>query len=369
MLNAPTTINTLLYEQLTQNTAGGLLIVDGAGQVLSVNQSDALLLGYTPQELIASGVSLIWHDAPSPLPNANKTFEGVELVGKNGRIFPARLTLSPMSTHNGAAMMLLTITPLDELKHLDHALAYTQRLSSLGTLTASIAHELNTPVSITAATCSNLKHEIEHASLEQEDLNRYLDMIEQSTWRSARILEVLRNYSYNDKPQFDVTNLNMIVEDAVTLVRHQFRGQYNIKIDKQLDKELPSFVCDHHRMTQVLLNLLINASDAIPEKGGRVVIKTWMETAVSPDRNCRAQPHFCVSIEDSGTGISEEIADKIYNPFFTTKPQGKGTGLGLYVTKKIIDMHDGKILFANNEDGGGTTFTVMLPKNLVVEDE
>lgn len=368
MLNAPTTTKTQLFQRLNESASGGTLVLNGDGQVLSINQTGGALFGYKVEELFEEGVGLFWKDAPQLMPSTPTTIAEAELTEKNGRRFPAQIIISPMTTSDKTHHTVLTITPTNEQDHLDQALAYTQRLSGLGTLTASIAHELNTPVSIITATCSNLKHEMETNELEREQLMRYVDMIEQSAWRSARILEVLRNYSYNDRPQFDVTNLNMIVEDAVTLVRHQFRGQYNIKIEQELDDNMPSFVCDHHRMTQVLLNLLINASDAIPEKGGVVKIRTWIQQEEGKNATCKPKTLYCLSVQDSGTGIDEKIQNDIFKPFFTTKPFGKGTGLGLYIAKEIVDLHHGDITFGNNEEGGAN-FTVRLPRNLRVADD
>lgn len=366
MINAPTSIKKQYYEQLTQSVADALLILDHKGIITSANQPAALMLGYQPTELLEKPISNFWKKCPSPWDPealADKCIDECFLLHQDQSQVPVRIAFSQINSKNQSSFTVLTITNLDDVKQLNQALSHTQRLASLGTLTASIAHELNTPTSIIAATCSNLLYEVEHNSLEHDQLLRYIQMIEQSAWRSARILEVLRNYSYNDAPQFDVTNLNMVVDDALTLVRHQFRGQYNIKIDKELDEDLPSLVCDHHRMTQVMLNLLINASDAIPDEGGVVKIKTWLMKTAACDQNPKPEEQFAFSIQDSGTGILPDIKDKIFKPFFTTKPHGKGTGLGLYIAKRIIDQHRGQIQAENNPEGGAT-FTVIIPRNL-----
>ncbi|MEM7331109.1 MAG: ATP-binding protein [Chloroflexota bacterium] len=368
MLNAPTTNQGQFYEHLTQSVAEGLLVLDHEGLISSANQAAAAIVGMEPIEIINRPIQQLWQEAPTPWDPTvfqGSQLEETRLLHENGRLIPARIVFSPIKAANNTDITLLTITSLDDVKQLNHALAHTQRLSSLGTLTASIAHELNTPISIIAATCSNLQHEIEHESLGPEQLLKYMQMIEQSAWRSARILEVLRNYSYNDKPQFDVTNFNMIVEDALALVRHQFRGQYNIQIEKELGENLPTLVCDHHRMTQVLLNLLINASDAIPDEGGCVKIKTWLPEPAYSGNGSTPESLFAFSIEDSGSGIDDTVKDKIFKPFFTTKPHGKGTGLGLYIAKRIVDQHNGTIIAENNDgDQKGATFTVIIPRNL-----
>ena len=245
-------------------------------------------------------------------------------------------------------------------------LLQTQRLAGIGILTASVAHELNTPLSIIAATCSNLLHEVEENNLSMEQLLHYVQMIEQSAWRSARIVEVLRNYSYAEEMQTAVTDLNMVIADALVLVQHQFRGEFNIQIVKQLDDNLKTIVLDHNRLTQVLINLLLNARDAMPPSGGTVEIRSWQVEPSSEhpqNGNGAAQEQYAFSISDTGTGIAPKLLEQIFDPFFTTKEDGKGTGLGLFIAKRIVEQHNGRI-WAENNELGGATFTVVLPRNL-----
>lgn len=370
MMEAPTALTGLFFDQLTQTVSDGLLVVDEKGDISSANQAAAAILGYDSDSLVGRRVTEFWQDAPATalskrsdeLPEQMT----IKLRHRNGRFVPVTLTISPLAAPQQGQQLLVSITNLENAKQLDETLSHTQRLASIGTLTASVAHELNTPISIIAATCSNLRHEIEDNSLSAEQLARYIEMIEQSAWRSARILEVLRNYSYSDEPLFAVTDLNMIIEDALTLVSHQFRGQHNIEIEMDLAPDLGSIVCDHNRMTQVLLNLLHNASDAIPDSGGTVWVKSWAYTkseaarqngrSTPPDEEC-----FAFSITDTGHGIDPEIMPHIFNPFFTTKPHGKGTGLGLYIAKRIVEQHNGRI-WADANDQGGATFTIVLPR-------
>jgi len=248
---------------------------------------------------------------------------------------------------------------------INEALTRIQRMAGIGVLTASVAHELNTPLSIITATCSNLQHEVEDNSLSMAQLLKYIEMIEQSAWRAARTVEVLRNYSYDEAGQTAVTDLNMIIEDALTLVRHQFQGEYNIHIQKELADDFKTIVCDHNGLTQVLINLLLNARDAMLPDGGAVTVKSWVLPAGSrlngSENQKTAVETYAVSVSDTGSGIDPAIMDKIYEPFFTTKPQGKGTGLGLYIARRIMKQHHGRIQASHNPDGGAT-FTIYLPR-------
>ncbi|MCP4358297.1 MAG: hypothetical protein GY796_09810 [Chloroflexi bacterium] len=265
---------------------------------------------------------------------------------------------------------MVSFTDTVSAEHINEALAYTQRLAGIGMLTGSVAHELNTPLSIIAATCSNMQHEIEENNLSMEQLLKYVEMIEQSAWRAARIVEVLRNYSYDEEVQTAVTDLNMIIEDALTLVKHQFYGEYNIQIETSLAQNLGTVVCDHHRLTQVLINLLINARDAMTPQGGIIHVKSWLvpPETLSLSRvngqlttNGRAQEEYAFSVSDTGSGIDPAIIDKIFAPFFTTKPTNHGAGLGLFIARRIVEQHNGRITAENNLNRGAT-FTVTLPR-------
>lgn len=267
-----------------------------------------------------------------------------------------------------AMIAFTTAAERQEREEMSEALTYTQRMAGIGMLTAGIGHEMNTPLSIIAATCSNLQHEIEENNLSMEQLLKYVNMIEQNAWRAARIVEVLRNYSYDEETQTAVTDLNMIIEDALTLVQHQLHGEYNIQVETQLAHNLGTIVCDHNRMTQVLVNLLLNARDAIGRGGGKITIKSWPvpppTVSLSRVNGLAAAPtreEYAFSVSDNGPGIDPALLEQIFEPFFSTRPHGKGAGLGLYVAKHIVEQHHGRITAENNHTGGAT-FTVVLPR-------
>lgn len=242
---------------------------------------------------------------------------------------------------------------IDSVQRFNDALSHTQRMAGIGTITASVAHELNTPISIIIATCSNMKYEIEDNNLSAEQLLRYIGMIEQSAWRSARITESLRNYSTDGALETAVTDLNPIIEDALQLVQQQFQGEFNIRVETDFQPKLKSIICDHNRIMQVALNLLINARDAIGAGDGVIRVRTWV--IEGDDRFA-----FGFSVCDNGSGISDESMEQLFNAFYTTKPSGHGTGLGLSISRQIIEQHHGEITAVNNL-GSGATFTVKLP--------
>lgn len=355
------------YDHLLQAVSAGVLVLDDAGIVTSANSAAGRILGWEAEQLIGR----TWADfGPEEQSLAECPPRCATLRQPDGRSVTVNLAITPVSDHITSTTMV-SFTHWQEMEQLNEALMHTQRLAGIGILTASVAHELNTPLSIIAATCSNLLHEIEDNSLGMDQLMRYVEMIEQSAWRSARIVEVLRHYSSAEEMQPAVTDLNMIIEDALVLIQHQFRSEFNIQIVKQLDEDLKSIVCDHNRLTQVLINLLINAQDAIAPAGGTVEIRSWQTTngeglattAVSSNGNGATQEEYAFSISDTGSGIAPEMLEQIFEPFFTTKSAGKGTGLGLFIARRIVQQHNGRI-WAENNALGGATFTVTLPRKL-----
>ncbi len=254
------------------------------------------------------------------------------------------------------------------LERLGSALAHTQRLASIGSLTTGVAHELTSPLSIIASACSNLLYEMQDNTLDQQALEQYVELIERSAFRTAHVIEVLHNYAYMDKPRMAVTNVSMILHDSLTLVEHQFLKQADVKIEVDLPDHLGSVVCDHERITQLLVNLLSNAHDAMKPQGGKIKISFW---ALPQDRSGHGNidsrdagksGRFAFSVADTGHGIKPDIAGDIFKPFFTTRSGGEGVGLGLFIAKGIVQQHNGRIWVENNpEPDRGVTSTVILP--------
>jgi signal transduction histidine kinase len=162
---------------------------------------------------------------------------------------------------------------------------------------------------------------------------------------------MLRNYSHVDGPEVTRSNLNQIIKDSLTLVSYQFEREYNISIVTKLSAEIPSIYCDRNQITQVFINLLTNARDALPKKEGKI----WIQSYYDPEKR-----RGMVMVRDNGSGIEPVILDRIFEPFFTTKAPGKGTGLGLAIASQIVDQHQGDISVETGANTG-TTFIVELP--------
>jgi two-component system, NtrC family, sensor kinase len=232
-------------------------------------------------------------------------------------------------------------------------MAQRRRLADIGTLAASVAHELNNPISIITSACSSLEAQAEDESLSPEALRRQLQIIEQSAWRCARLIHALRSYAHPDMVPVP-SDLNTLVEDGLTLVAYQFERQDNIAFHQELAADLPPGLWEPNQITQVLINLLINARDALQPDGGTITIRSWQE------QDSSGETHLLFSVEDTGPGIAEENLPFIFDPFFTTKRVGEGTGLGLSIAAEIVARHQGK-MWAESSPQGGARLTVSLP--------
>lgn len=238
-------------------------------------------------------------------------------------------------------------------------LLQSDRLASLGQLSASVAHEINNPLS-GVLNLSKLMQRIltddgVPASRVQE-FRRYLSQVINETARVGRIVSDLLAFSRRSKPQSKRTDLNEIVRNTISLLSHKLKLS-NVEVEENLAPDLPAVRCDSSQMQQVVINLVMNGAEATqPRSQGKVIVRT----------SARPEEKIAVlEVEDNGEGIPPEFLSKIFDPFFTTKGEGKGVGLGLSVVYGIVEAHGGE-LEVNSSLGKGTVFTVTLP--LAVEE-
>lgn len=239
----------------------------------------------------------------------------------------------------------------DELKRVQYQLIRSEKLASLGELVAGIAHEINNPLTGILMFASIIRSDTRLDPAFKSDV----DTIIKETERCARIVRGLLDFSRDRKPQVKLSDINAIMDATLTLVTNQ-SSFHNIRIVKEYAPELPRIFIDPNLIEQVFVNMILNASHAMPT-GGELTIRTG-----TTDDNSYA----CVEIADTGCGIPEEHLKRIFDPFFTTK-ENKGTGLGLSVSFGIIESHGGYI-GVNSVVGKGTIFSIFLPMNSKPED-
>ncbi len=230
---------------------------------------------------------------------------------------------------------------------------HSQKLAALGELSASIAHEINNPLAIIRQEAELmgliLKKEEPPKVGDLGELQESVRMIVQQVDRCAEIIRNLLDFARKREPVVQAVDLNRVVEDMTRLVEKEARNN-NIAIERHYDPELPSIYSDAPELRQVALNLLSNAAQAIGKNGTITIItRPAGKNAVE------------LVIADTGCGISAENLEKIFEPFFSTKPPGQGTGLGLSISHGLIQQLGGGIR-VTSAVGQGTSFTITLPQ-------
>jgi two-component system NtrC family sensor kinase len=233
--------------------------------------------------------------------------------------------------------------------------AQGEKLASIGVLASGIAHELNNPLTGVLTFTSLLRKKMEDGSQDAEDL----DLVVRETKRCASIIRRLLDFAREKVPSKGFFNLNQVIEDTVRFVERPASLQH-IEITTDLDPELPQVWGDADLVEQVIMNLLVNAQQAIEGTGSIVVASRSHIATAPPITGVAPVPMVEISITDTGCGIPDANLQRIFDPFFTSKEVGKGTGLGLSVSYGIVKAHGGKI---NVESvvGAGTTFHIYLP--------
>ena len=233
-----------------------------------------------------------------------------------------------------------------KLRNTQAQLVHSSKLKAMGEFTAGLAHELAQPLT---AIRGLVLHMLKHKELYKDDAGK-LELISKATEKMEKVISHLRTFSRIDKAVFKPVDVNRVVEDAF-LIAGEMLKKTRIKVEKRLS-QLPPIMGNQGALEQVVINLLSNAKDAMPQGGTLTVSTELME------RN--GKRYIKLAVKDTGCGIPEDVLPRIFEPFFTTKDVDRGTGLGLSISYGIIKDHRGDILVESTE-GKGTTFSVLLP--------
>jgi len=236
---------------------------------------------------------------------------------------------------------------LEKLRATQEDLIQAEKLTSLGQMAASIAHEVNNPLAGVLVYTQLLTRKINSNRFSIEIALDYLSKMESELTRCTRLIRNLLDFARESPPALREIDLNDVINRALDLTAHSAELQ-NIQVIKELNPSLPKPMADFDQLRQVCTNLILNAVQAMPE-GGSLTLRTSADNS-----------QLKVEVQDTGCGISPENIRKLFTPFFTTKGKGKGVGLGLAVAYGIIQRHQGRIEVQSKE-GEGTTFTIYLP--------
>ncbi len=245
-----------------------------------------------------------------------------------------------------------------ELKRAHEHALHTEKMASIGKMAAVLAHEINNPLS-GILTYAKLLHKWidsdDGGKNHHRDICDSLDLIASESRRCGDLVKNLLTFSRTTPINLQPTNLNQVIDRALRLIQHQL-DLGAIQVQPDLDPELPPVICDGAQVEQVLLALMMNALDAMPQGGN-----LWVTTKLSREDNV-----VRIVVRDDGCGIPPEILPRLFEPFLTTKETGRGVGLGLAISRSILERHNGDIE-VQSEIGRGTTFTVTLPWDEEVE--
>jgi PAS domain S-box-containing protein len=274
---------------------------------------------------------------------AKQVYE-VEVVTRTGEVRSVMVSVSPLHGADGEILGVLGIArDMTETKRLEQQIRNSEKLASIGKLAAGVAHEINNPL----GGILNCLYNLSKGTISPARREEYLASMEDGLRRVQKIVRQLLDFSQQHQPEFAPTDINRVIERVLVLTNHLFAPN-RIVLETALGHALPHLMIDRHMIEQVLMNLILNAVQAMKD-GGVLSIRTAVEEGMC-----------LVTIRDTGSGIPASVLPKIFDPFFTTKNEGEGTGLGLSVSLGIVERHGGRIL-VESEVGKGTIFTLCLP--------
>lgn len=337
-----------LNENILWSIADGVITVDITGRVTSINPAAQRIISITPEEIIGQpyeGLFDVKENFTSLLLDTIRT--GKEHVGVcidvpfRGHMIYVSTSTSVLRDGVGRFIGAVAVfNDISETRRLQKQVIRADRLAALGELAAGIAHDIRNPLTSIRGFVQYLQK-----SGDPQEMKEYGPLIIREVDGLNRIIGQLLEFAKPHPPRFAMVQVNDLIHEMLLLIKN-LTDKQDIHIDLHLEAKLPSTEADGEQLKQVLLNLLINSCQAIPEKGRIVISTSSVETG-----------RLEISISDSGIGIAPENLEKIFDPFFSTKPAG--TGLGLAVVQRIIHEHGGEIGIGS-EIGKGTTVTIRL---------
>ncbi len=381
-------------QTLIDSVASAIITINKKGVITSFNHAAENMFGYSANEAIGLNIKNMM---PNKVANLHNTYiksylntqqssimgkrREVEGKRKNGVVFPMILQVNRMDLH-GEIMFSVVIDDISMQKAMQDQLHQAQKMEAIGHLASGVAHEINTPIQYIGdnlnALDDNLKDLVKFLSISESIIaeasdeirikwnqlseNFDIDYILQDSptaikqsldgiSKVAEIVSAMKAYAHSDSKSLAPVDINELIKNTLIISKNQYK--YQADVETKLVDNLPQVECYANEINQVLINLIVNASDAIEEKGkGKGLIK------ISSQLNDNG---ILICIEDNGIGIPKNIQDQVFNLFFTTKEVGKGTGQGLSIAHKVIvEKHHGHFHFESKENLG-TTFYIELP--------
>ncbi len=355
------------YKSIIQNINFGLITIDLKGEITFANKSAAHLLKTRVEDLLGRNITSCFADATEgenfreliSLPGKEINEREYRFAQKDGNSIIINLNAAPLhDLNNDFEGMVLLFRDMTEIHQLRNQVERMERLALLGELSAGIAHEIRNPLAGIKTAAQVLEE-----SFSQDDFQRQLTgRIVREVNKANNLLTDFFKFARPTRPKPDFHNLEMIVDSVYLLLAPRLKSR-NIKFQEEFGDSIPQVYVDESQIEQVVLNLFLNAIDAMEEGGVLSVATTKKELVLVGKEENRANEasevqYVVVKISDSGSGITEEQMPRIFNPFYTTKSDG--LGLGLSICSRLVEENHGKIS-CRSTPGEGTTFEIALP--------
>lgn len=351
-------LNLLRFYNIAERSIFPLEVTDIYGKIVYVNQAYIEASGFLKEEVMGKNPNIFgsgkhsqkfWKNMWETINSGKVWVDEVENRKKSGEPFYTQLMISPITDYNNKIIGFFGVhRDLSEKKFLEKQLVHTQKMESIGTLAAGIAHEVGNPLaSISALVQVMLRTEENIFSKEK------LELIKDQVNRISKIIRNLVDFSRPSNYELKLTDINELIYKSLNIVKVGKKAK-DIKFEVDLNDKLPLIPLISDQMEQVFLNILLNAVDAINEKEVKEFKrKISLGSSINDD-------HVIIKITDTGKGMTNEEIDKIFEPFYTTKKEGKGTGLGMWISYGIVKSFEGEII-VESSPGIGTTFLIKLP--------
>ena len=283
----------------------------------------------------------------------------VRHVGADQRLIYVDIRISP-SEYTGQRVLLVTISDVTKRLEAEQQLIQASKMATLGEMATGVAHELNQPLSVIKTASNFFMRKLKKKEpIRDEILLTMSEEIDSHVERATKIINHMRQFGRKSDPNLEPVHLNEVLERAFEIFSQQLKVR-GIEVEWQTEPDLPRIMGDPSRLEQVIINLLINARDAIEERTDQALPDKSIPRMISLVTNSDAKT-VTLSVCDTGVGVPEPIRGKIFEPFFTTKKVGKGTGLGLSISYSIVKECGGKIHVSENP-GGGACFNLHFPQ-------
>lgn len=355
-------------ESIIQSIGSGLVTLDLEKRITSFNNGAEEIMNYLPEEVIGKYIDEVFpgEECQRLLPefggDPSHLNREMVITIKNGKKIDIGFTITPRQDNSGKKVgTIISFRDISEIKQMQAQVIRMDRVASLGVLASGIAHEIRNPLAGIKTMAQTLEEEIEPDDSRREYTSRIIRQVN----RLDELLRTFFSYARPRQPVRKFHRLQEIVEEVYTLLENRFVTS-EIEFISEYSDNLPLVVVDFQQIQQVFFNLILNALDAMPNKGSLKVSARSIETIIfAVDRRKKRYQKTNqnsvfveVKVTDSGEGIMPEDLEAVFDPFFTTKPQG--TGLGLSIVQRIIEEHEGEIR-VKSDQGKGTTFIILLP--------